>query len=409
MTTIPTYCKAIATLIAVLASLLCYIQTSTVWWAGYDLRNCNGCKPVIDWSDEKKRPNIVTASTKRQFEKDGVVLLQSALSKSKIEELTAEVEDGLSDTFMTTVLTNTVLRQYAKYEHKLDTRSEIIRDWAVHGPLAQWAAELMNASEVRLYNVEKIYSAGSGNPMGCSTAWHRDTVAAPFPPTAKSLTINVYLDDIGADEPRGDVLVYIKGSHNNLEFPPNVAKNLLEPKIKIGDVLVHDPHVYHTPSGRGCWHRRSLQFRYVASPTTFTFEPNRFPHGPVPWTFAHAPRIAPHNLAEGDALEGPWYPKVYPEPLKNEHVPIANGKPWTVFGMLGVAKRALDIASDIGIGTDNCTINGDGEKSSSATAYFAFDGPVTSCNNWKMVNGVPVHKDGQMIKNMERLMGRTAK
>lgn len=348
--------------------------------------------------------NAVTDDHRAEFQQDGVLVLPSATSSKKVEQLANEV-DNMSDSFMSTILTKVVLRQYSKYEHKLDTRSELVRDWAIHGPLATWAAQLMDVSEARLYNAEKIYSTGSNNPMGCNPAWHRDTVAAPFPATAKSVTINIYLDDIGPDGPSGDALIYIKGSHRDLDTPPAVdGTDLFEPALKIGDVLAHDPNIYHTPSGRGCWNRRSLQFRYVESPTIFTFAPNRFPHGPIPWTFAHAADVAPHGLEEGSALEGPWYPKVYPEPMESEHVPI-EGKAWSIMRVLGVAKKAQDVAADLGIGTeDNCTID-DIAVENAGYSYYGFDGPVTKCKDWEMTSGVPVHKQGQMIKSMKQMLG----
>ena len=365
------------------------------------MNNCPGCKPIVDWSVEKGQ-KTVTADRIQQFKEDGVVVLPSAISPNKVADLASEVE-SLSDSFMTSVLTKVVLRQYSKYEHKLDTRSELIRDWAIHGPLAKWAAELMGVDAARLYNCEKIYSAGLDNPMGCSTAWHRDTVAAPFPTSAKSVTINIYLDDITADAPNGDVLIYAKGSHNNLASPPDVTdtSNLFEPSLKVGDVIAHDPHIYHTPSGRGCWNRRSLQFRYVEAPTTFMFEPIRFPHGPIPWTMAQAAGVAPHALEEGSPLEGPWYPLVYPSPSQDEHVPI-KGKPWNILSLLSVASQAQKIANSLGIGAgENCTVDDIGSEG--RTPFFGLDGPVTSCKDWTMVGGVPVHKDGQMIISMQKM------
>eukprot|EP00591_Stephanopyxis_turris_P003771 CAMPEP_0195526740 /NCGR_PEP_ID=MMETSP0794_2-20130614/27989_1 /TAXON_ID=515487 /ORGANISM="Stephanopyxis turris, Strain CCMP 815" /LENGTH=417 /DNA_ID=CAMNT_0040657501 /DNA_START=105 /DNA_END=1358 /DNA_ORIENTATION=+ len=396
----------LSVLAAVLGVCISFVK-STVWWAGYDKQNCPGCRPIIDWSEEttNRTTAAVTSNHIRAFKKDGVVVLKSLISPSKVVDLATEVE-SMTDTFMTSVLTKTVLPSYRKYEHKLETRSEIIRDWAVHGPLAKWAADLMDVSEARLYNAEKIYSAGNDNPMGCNTAWHRDTLSSPFPTTAKSITINIYLDDIGADGPNGDALIYIKGSHNHLVSPPSDVTSssdlLFEPILKVGDVLAHDAHVYHTPSGRGCWHRRSLQFRYVESPTRFTFAPNRFPNGPIPWTFAHAPNVAPHRLKEGSALEGPWYPMVYPKPLESEHVPIG-GRAWSIIGVLGVAKQSLNIAADLGIGSNNCVVDHVVKEVEGYYPYFGFDGPVTSCENWEMVNQIPVHKDGQMVKNLQKM------
>jgi hypothetical protein len=377
----------------------------TTWWAGYDLQNCPGCQPIVDWSSELDKI-VVDAAQHEQYQRDGVILLPGVIAPNKVNTLADEV-DALSDTFMSHVLANTLLPHYLSYEHRLDTRSELVRDWAIHGPLGKWAAELMGVKEVRLYNAEKIYHRGAP----CNPAWHRDTIAAPFPVDAQSITINIYLDEISGDN---DVLIYVPGSHRNMTHPPSV-KDPWEPNIQVGDVLAHDPRIYHTPSGKGCWHRRSLQFRYVESPTIFSFAPNRFPHGPVPWTFAHSAGVAPHGLTNGDALEGPWYPRVIPSPLASEHVPLPGG-PWGLLAMLGVAKEAQDIIQTLGIGTkENCTLlpvdqnNGNNHQhhhnqhKSNVFAYFGFDGPVIDCDDWEVVNQVPVHKDGQMIYTMKEM------
>ena len=54
---------------------------------------------------------------------------------------------------------------------QLDARSELIRDWAVHGPLGAWAAQLLGASEVRLYNAEMIFHRGEDSPTCRPTRW----------------------------------------------------------------------------------------------------------------------------------------------------------------------------------------------------------------------------------------------
>lgn len=365
----------------------------TTWWAGYNLENCPGCQPVVDWSAELDRIAVDTVQHE-QYQRDGVILLPGVISPDKVKSLADEV-DALPDTFMSNVLANMLLPQYLSYEHGIDTRSELVRDWAVHGPLGKWAAQLMGVKEVRLYNAEKIYHRGSP----CRLAWHRDTIAAPFPTTAKSITINIYLDEISEDS---DVLIYVPGSHHNLTQPPNVDPSW-GPHIQVGDVLAHDPRIYHTPSGKGCWRRRSLQFRYVESPTTFSFAPNRFPHGPVPWTLAHASGVAPHGLTNGDALAGPWYPRVVPSPLASEHVPLPDG-PWSIMALLGVAKEAQDIIQVLGLGTkQNCTLPAD-NSNNNAVAYFGLDGPVIHCEDWELIQQVPVHKHGQMIHAMKKDM-----
>ena len=93
---------AFTLLACLLAAGISHVQ-STIWWAGYDMRNCPGCKSTIDWSKEIEDDAVVSADRIRQFKEDGVVVLPSAISPNKVARLTNEVE-SLSDTFMTTVL-----------------------------------------------------------------------------------------------------------------------------------------------------------------------------------------------------------------------------------------------------------------------------------------------------------------
>ena len=101
----------VALLLAVGAALV----QRTVWWAGYDLRNCPGCVPAIDWSAEVARK--VGEKERRRYVSDGVVVLRDALSARKVAQLAQEC-DRLSNTFMTSVLAAAVLPFYLRYEHR---------------------------------------------------------------------------------------------------------------------------------------------------------------------------------------------------------------------------------------------------------------------------------------------------
>ena len=71
--------------------------------------------------------------------------------------------------------------------------------------------------------------------------------------------------------------------------------------------------------------------------------------------------------------------------------------------MLSVASQAQKIANSLGIGADeNCTVD-DIVDAEGRMPFFGLDGPVTSCRDWTMVGGVPVHKDGQMIIGMQKM------
>lgn len=277
----------------------------------------------------------------------------------------------------------------------------------------KWASELLGVEEIRLYNAEVIYHKGADSPRPCAPAWHRDTIAAPFATSARSVTFNIYFDNITAGDPNnGDGLIFMKGSHRNLTAPPT-DPDIYEPSVHLGDVLAHDAHIFHTTSGRECWRRRSMQFRYVAAqggsprhshqkqeqqqrnPTRFLFGMNRFPHGPVPWSLAHAPELFPHGLTNGDILQGPGYPLVYPKPLESEHVPL-NGNVWSIFKIFHLAKESQ------GMMMKNYRRNERGkEVGHLPLGFFTLDGPVLDPDLWELVdppefNGMllPAHKQG---------------
>lgn len=310
-------CTPLSTL--VLALLLAGLQRTT-WWAAYDVQNCETCKSHIDWKAQTRES--INDQEMKEFTHDGVTILKAAVfNKMLIDELGEEC-DRIPDTFLTNIVANFLLRFYRRYEHRLESRSELLRDWAVHGPFGKWAAQLLNATEIRLYNTELIFHRGDESPT-CKPAWHRDTVAAPFDPEVPSAVFNIFLHDIDAEH---DGLIYVRGSHLDPSSMPG-SIDIIEPRISVGDVLVHSANAYHASSGRGCFNRRSLQFRYFAGGAKLSHGPQR-QSGPIPWTFAHAPGIAPHGLKLGDSLQGPFYPLVFPQPLKQEQRSVPEAETW---------------------------------------------------------------------------------
>lgn len=353
-------CLVCSSVCALLLALLVAALQRTTWWAAFDFQNCEACKPHINW--EAASRTEVNAAEKEQFVRDGVTVLAGAiLEEALINELGKEC-DRLPDTFLTSIIANFLLRFYLRYEHRLESRSELLRDWAVHGPFGKWAAQLLGVKEVRLYNTELIFHRGDKSPT-CKPAWHRDSVAAPFDPDVPSAVFNIYLHDIDADR---DGLIYVRGSHEDAGSMPETI-DIIEPRIAVGDVLVHSANAYHTTSGRGCFNRRSLQFRYFAAGAPLTHGPLRM-SGPIPWTFAHAPGIAPHGLKLGDKLEGPWYPLVHPHPLEEEQRSVPEAEAW------GLLKLASFISES------NKVMNSTVGKP--ARGVIAMDGVVKDSEDW---------------------------
>jgi len=370
-------CFALSAIIVVLIACGVASLQRTVWWASYDPHNCESCSPHINWKRASRQE--IGDPEKKDFAVDGVAVLKEAiLDKALIAALGAEC-DRLSDTFLTSIIAKFLLKFYLRYEHRLETRSEILRDWAVHGPFGKWAAQLLDASEVRLYNTELIFHRGSESPT-CKPAWHRDTLAAPFAPEVPSVVFNIYLHDIDAER---DGLIYVRASHlDPSSMPENI--DIIEPTISAGDVLVHAANSYHTTSGRGCFKRRSLQFRYFAGSATLAHGPLR-QSGPIPWTFAHAPGVAPHGLKLGDPLQGPWYPLVYPAPLEKEQRSVPEAEPW---GILSLGRFVSESASLMNTSTGK-----------PAPGFIVMDGVVKNPEEW---DWKPMGDTGMMLPSLKK-------
>ena len=129
MTAINRILVFLAGAIALLSLALSRIGT-TPWAHGYDRQNCPGCQAKIDWSKENSRR--VSRKQVKEFHDKGMILLPKLLDIDKVQALEQEV-DNLPNTIMSDIFGKGL--PYRRYEHHLDTRSELVRDWAVNGPL----------------------------------------------------------------------------------------------------------------------------------------------------------------------------------------------------------------------------------------------------------------------------------
>ena len=138
---------------------------------------------------------------------------------------------------------------------------------------------------------------------------------------------------------------------------------------------------------------------YVAAPVPFAHGPNRLPFGPIPWTLAHAAGVAPHGLSAGQPLAGPWYPRVYPAPLPEEHAPLP-GPAWSLGALLSLAGEAE--------ANGRAALNGSGAPEG---GFLGFDGPVRAPQEWAFVKvpDAPVeflyHKRGEGFKAAAAALG----
>jgi hypothetical protein len=288
------------------------------WMMTIDPTNCKHCRPTVDWGTATQD---ISPELQTQFDRDGVVLLPNMLPPELVAALSQEA-DSMPATALSALFGATL--RYRKIEHRLDTRNALFHDWAIHGPFGRWAAQLMQTESVRLYNTELLFAEGGE----CGSAWHRDLVAAPFEERFKSATFNIYFDDMTADS---DALIFETGSHSSM----GAASGIYEPAISVGDVLVHDARTNHTPSGRGCWPRRSVQLRYVDGSATYAFDEDRLPGV---WTLIHHGGRVLHGLQKGQPLASSWYPQAWPAVLPHEQEVVQMG---SVFSVLPAFKNGL--------------------------------------------------------------------
>jgi ectoine hydroxylase-related dioxygenase (phytanoyl-CoA dioxygenase family) len=205
-------------------------------------------------------------------------------------------------------------------------RNPAFRAIAVESNLPEFAAAIMGSKTARLlYDQLFVKEAGSVE----RTPWHQDL---PYWPVSGEQIVSIWIP-FDAAGPDNGVVTYVQGSHlwgrtfrpqafdeanagafaaSPYEPMPPIdpeRQALLSWTLEPGDVLVHKSLTIHGAAGNATAdrRRRALALRYVGDDARYSTRPGTFIE--MESVRAHVP--AP-DLADGDPLDGPLFPLVWP-------------------------------------------------------------------------------------------------
>ncbi len=206
------------------------------------------------------------------------------------------------------------------------------RDYVYDSPAAQIASQVLRSKRVNFF-----YDQLFVKPPGChvATPWHQDL---PFWPIEGEQVCSIWMifDPI-TRESAG--LEFVRGSHrwpqrfkaitpdynpymmdSDLEDPPNIDEHredydLVCWDMEPGDVVIFNGLVVHGSTGNHTTDRPRRAFSSRWAGDDIRYAPRH----------ATMPLLWRHDLEPGDALGGPLFPRILPEPIASEAAVRARG------------------------------------------------------------------------------------
>jgi ectoine hydroxylase-related dioxygenase (phytanoyl-CoA dioxygenase family) len=247
-----------------------------------------------------------------RFQTDGAVALRGLLDPAWIETLRDAAPELLAGSYdptarmnrMTGGATSTILQSCGKWRE-----SETFRNFLLESPIAAASAALMRSETARLYeDLFQLRPPGLGEP-----SWHRDM---PYWPVSGRQATNVWFTLEPVTPYTGSIHV-VAGSHLDRRedlrssTEPTASQQVLAFGCQPGDVIVFHPWALH--SGYGSWPeqaRRTFTIRFLGD--DITWRPTRgYYHD---W-------MGETGLSEGDRLDHPGFPVMWPAALATSGTP----------------------------------------------------------------------------------------
>jgi ectoine hydroxylase-related dioxygenase (phytanoyl-CoA dioxygenase family) len=271
-------------------------------------------------------PRSLTTAELDAYRADGVIRLSGMLDEAWLERIGTAIE-RLKCTRETNPLPTGISQGgllIDKFMWKLD---DDFRDVAFKSPCAAIAQQLLGAREVHFF-YDQLFVKEPGTEV--PTPWHQDMT---FWPVAgdQILSIWITLDAVDRDS---SALEFVRGSHlwpnryrpigpvpnaaytyggSKLEDPPDVeAKrsefDILSWDLQRGDMLVFHNLILHGSRGNSSntTRRRALSVRYAGDDVVYDPRPSTMS---LYWD----PELAP-----GERLHGPVFPRLYPSLIPGE-------------------------------------------------------------------------------------------
>ena len=266
-------------------------------------------------------PRHLTQAEIETFWADGVIVLRNLYSEDWVSGLSHALDElgGLR-----LALDSAEERRFRSDAYTWHTNDQV-RDFALHGPSAQIAAQALRSSHVNLF-CDQIFVKPAKNSE--RTPWHHDFT---FFPIAGDQVASIWtsVDPVKTEE---SALEFVVGSHRwpqkfrplgvggivksvaPLEATPDFDANRGDYKIvgwdmQPGDAVLFHALTLHGSRGKpaGNLNRRAIATRWCGDDVRYA------PTGAelqIPWS---------HGLSPGDRIGGPIFPQVVPE-LRPEEI-----------------------------------------------------------------------------------------
>lgn len=260
---------------------------------------------------------MLTQTQIDQFRQDGFLNGGALLNDAEVEELRADVMRVIDERERTDISQPVLVRNLSKDDTK--PVWQIVNIWQaspafqrlmMRPEITSSIAQLTGAHELRIWHDQIQYKPPA---IGGINMWHQDAPYWPIIAPMTEVTAWVALDD--ADEENG-CMSMVPGSHlwgDNIAFlhtlkeytdmPDHFADHAIKVvrcPVKKGEVHYHHALTWHgshaNTSGR---HRRAIALHYMTQDARFVASGN---HPMKPFV----------EVADGEAMQGKAFPRVYP-------------------------------------------------------------------------------------------------
>lgn len=273
---------------------------------------------TIDHELQRSGHRSIGTELARCFAEDGVVCIRGLIDRSWLEVLADAMEEAIRHPGPGR---NPRTGKHYVVENSLWRHREAFRRFATESPVAEAAAAVMGSREVRLYNDAMFVKEPGGDEP---TQWHHDL---PYFKIAGAKNCSVWIGLDAVTKATG-ALSFVRGSHRwgklfrpvsfgqggggtlardgfdgpvpDIDADPERYPTIgwdLEP----GDVTFHHLLTIHgaLPNSSATVRRRAHTIRFAGEGTTWLNRP-------------YSPAEFETDLRDGDLLEGPLFPVLWP-------------------------------------------------------------------------------------------------
>lgn len=278
----------------------------------------------------------VTEEQIRTLERDGVVLIKGVMDEEWVDYLRKATAYQVDNPHFW-AFAGTASKLYDYIQRNIWQTNSAFARFYYHSPIGDVLRQCGRTDEIRVSTDLLMVNPNKG------FKWHQDNQNGPITPD-DGIRFWITMDETPADY---GAPVYLRRSHENTavasqavfvdinqEGLEDYRDDRLEFKTQPGDMLIWHPKTIHKIDGPsdGIWtsYRRVLGGTAAKGGTIYTDKRG---------TGGVLSDLGRHGMEQGDKLDSPFFPMIYPQPKKNEIIARDQGK---------VGRSFFDIVTKIG-------------------------------------------------------------